>query len=88
MRAIVVLYFLIGILLLGLGLLFTGPCPQPNGDLVGDAVFVLTWPVGLYAEVYRGAKSAQQWVHQQACEAGGPLGKKPPPAPAPPLPPR
>jgi hypothetical protein len=77
MRALVGLYFLVGILLLGLGLAFTGPCPNPNGDLVGDAVFVLTWPVGLYAEVYRGQLSAEAWVHQQACEPGGPLGKKP-----------
>ena len=77
MRALVGLYFVVGILLLALGLFATGPCEDPNGDLVGDAVFVLTWPVGLYAEVYRGSLSAQEWVHQQACTKGGPLGKKP-----------
>ena len=83
MRTIVGLYFLIGILLLGLGLLFTGKCEEPNGDLVADAVFVLTWPVGLYAEVYRGPRSAEQWVHQQACEAAGPLSRRPLPPVAP-----
>jgi len=84
MRALVGLYFFAGILLLGLGLVFTGPCPNPNGDLVGDAVFVITWPVGLYAEVYRGQQSAEEWIHRQACEGGGPLGKKPASAPLPP----
>ena len=77
MRALVGLYFLVGALLLALGFLFTGPCTAPNSDLVNDAVFVLTWPVGLYAEVYRGSLSAEQWLHQQACTRGGPLGKKP-----------
>ena len=44
--------------------------------LVGNIVFVLTWPVGLYAEVYQGQSSAQQWLHRQACEGGGKLGEK------------
>lgn len=86
MRALVGLYFLVGALLLALGFLFTGPCTAPNSDLVNDAVFVLTWPVGLYAEVYRGRQSAEHWLHIQACEPVGPLGNKPAPPPGPPKP--
>jgi hypothetical protein len=86
MRGLVGLYFFVGILLLVLGFLFTGPCRTPNGDLISDVVFVLTWPVGLYSEVYKGSQSAEDWVHRQACEVDGPLNKKPPPATPPPQP--
>ena len=79
MRALVSLYLAIGILLVVIGFLFTGPCPGRNTDVVEHAIFVLTWPVGLYAEVYQGAMSAEAWVHAQACEGGGRLGKKTPP---------
>ena len=44
--------------------------------IVSNIVFVLTWPVGLYAEVYQGKLSAEQWLHRQACEGGGGLGEK------------
>jgi hypothetical protein len=30
----------------------------------------------LYAEVYQGQLSAEQWLHRQACEGGGRLGEK------------
>jgi hypothetical protein len=78
MRAIVALYLVIGVVLLVIGFLLPGPCPNPNLDVVTNIVFVLTWPVGLYAEVYQGQLSAQQWLHRQACEGGGKLGQKKP----------
>jgi hypothetical protein len=76
MRAIVALYLVIGVVLLAIGFLLPGPCPNRNTDVVSNIVFVLTWPVGLYAEVYQGQLSAQQWLHGQACEGGGKLGEK------------
>ena len=76
MRAIVALYFVIGIALLATGFLLPGPCPNRNTDIVSNLIFVLTWPVGLYADVYQGQLSAEQWLHRQACEGGGRLGEK------------
>ncbi len=70
MRSIVGLYFLIGIVLLGVGFLATGPCPTRNGDVLDDVVFVLTWPVSLYANVLQGPRSTTEWLHAQACEGG------------------
>jgi hypothetical protein len=75
MRALVGLYLAIGIVLLGIGFLATGPCPNRNSDIVNNLVFVLTWPVGLYAEVYRDHLSVDEWLHAQACRAGGPAQK-------------
>jgi hypothetical protein len=74
MRALVVLYLTIGIALLGIGFLATGPCRDPNKDIVTNGVFVLTWPVGLYAEVYRGRLTIEDWLHAQACGGGDGLG--------------
>jgi hypothetical protein len=76
MRAIVILYLGIGIVLLGIGFLLPGPCPNRNTDLANNAIFVLTWPVGLYAEVFRGHLSAEEWLHAQVCKGGGDLGVK------------
>lgn len=76
MRAIVALYLAIGIVLLAIGFLATGPCPDRNTDIVNNIVFVLTWPVGLYSEVYRGHQSVEDWLHAQACAGGGGLGAK------------
>ena len=76
MRALVSLYLVIGVVLLAIGFVLPGPCPNRNTDVVGNIVFVLTWPVGLYAEVYQGRLSAEQWLHRQACEGGGRLGEK------------
>jgi len=78
MRALVGLYLIIGVVLLAIGFVQPGPCPNRNSDVVSNAVFVLTWPVGLYAEVYQGRLSAEQWLHRQACEGGGRLGEKKP----------
>ena len=78
MRAIVALYLVIGVVLLATGFLLPGPCPNRNTDVVNTLVFVLTWPVGLYSEVYHGQLSAQEWLQRQACEGGGKLGKKKP----------
>jgi hypothetical protein len=75
MRALVGLYLVIGIVLLAIGFLLPGPCENRNTDIVGNVVFVLTWPVGLYAEVYHGKYSVQEWLHAQACGTGG-LGTK------------
>ncbi len=75
MRAVVGLYLPIGIALLTIGFLLPGHCPNRNIDVVNDAVFVLTWPVGLYAEVYQGQLSAEEWLRGQACRGGG-LGPK------------
>ncbi len=86
MRALVALYFAIGIALLAVGFLATGPCETPNKDAVNDGVFVLTWPVSVYGYVIVGRMSPTDWLHNQAC-AGGlgshPIGPAPPP-PAPP----
>ena len=76
MRALVALYLVIGVVLLAIGFVLPGPCPNRNTDVVSNIVFVLTWPVGLYAEVYQGQLSAEQWLHRQACEGGGRLGEK------------
>ena len=76
MRSLVALYLVVGVVLLGIGFLLPGPCPNRNTDVVSNLVFVLTWPVGLYAEVYEGKLSAEQWLHRQACEGGGRLGEK------------
>ena len=76
MRAIVGLYLVIGIVLLSIGFLLPGPCQNRNTDVVNNIIFVLTWPVGLYSEVYQGKLSAQEWLHAQACEGGGKLGEK------------
>src|SRR6266446_8492043 len=78
MRAIVALYLVIGVVLLAIGFLLPGPCPNRNTDVVNNLVFVLTWPVGLYSEVYHGQLSAQEWLQRQACEGGGKLGEKKP----------
>lgn len=74
MRALVGLYIVIGIVLLAIGFLLPGPCENRNTDIVSNAVFVLTWPVGLYAEVYRGHYSVREWLHAQACAGGDGLG--------------
>jgi len=77
MRAVVALYLAIGIALVAIGFLLPGPCPNRNTDIVNHLIFVLTWPVGLYAEVYQGHQSAEDWLHSQTCQGGGPLGPKP-----------
>lgn len=76
MRALIGLYLAVGIALLGIGFLLPGPCEDRNTDIVSNAVFVLTWPVGLYADVYHGKYSAQEWLHAQACAGGDGLGAK------------
>jgi hypothetical protein len=81
MRAIVGLYLGIGIVLLAIGFLLPGPCLDRNTDVISNVVFVLTWPVGLYDQVYHGPRSARAWLHAQACENGGKLGPKKPAAP-------
>lgn len=75
MRGLVVLYLLIGIVLLALGFLATGPCEQPNKDALNDTVFVLTWPASLYTRVINGGLSPMQWLHTQACGGGLPPPK-------------
>jgi hypothetical protein len=75
MRGIVGLYLLIGLILLAIGFVLPEPCPNRNTDIVNHVVFVLTWPVGLYSEVYKGQLSAGEWLQKQACEGGG-LGSK------------
>ena len=76
MRGIVGLYLAIGIALVAIGFILPGPCPNRNTDIVSHVVFVLTWPVGLYSEVYQGRLSAEEWLRGQACEGGGKLGPK------------
>ena len=76
MRAIVGLYLAIGIALLAIAFLLPGPCPNRNTDVVNNIVFVLTWPVGLYSEVYQGPLSAEDWLRAQACQGGGKLRPK------------
>ena len=76
MRALVGLYLVIGIVLLAIGALLPGPCENRNTDITSNVVFVLTWPVGLYAEVYHGKYSVQEWLHAQVCAGGGGLGVK------------
>lgn len=76
MRAVVGLYLAIGIALVAIGFLLPGPCPNRNTDIVNHIIFVLTWPVGLYAEVYQGHLSVEDWLRAQTCQGGGPLGPK------------
>jgi hypothetical protein len=76
MRALVGLYLVVGIVLLSIGFLLPGPCENRNTDIVSNLVFVLTWPVGLYAEVYHGSYTLHDWLHAQACAGGGGLGTK------------
>ncbi|MBV8938045.1 MAG: hypothetical protein JO096_09725 [Alphaproteobacteria bacterium] len=76
MRAVVGLYLAIGIALVAIGFLLPGPCPNRNTDIVNHIIFVLTWPVGLYADVYQGHLSAEEWLRAQACQDGGKLGPK------------
>ena len=76
MKALIGLYLVIGVVLLGVGFLFSGPCPDRNTDAVSNLVFVLTWPVGLYAEVYHGPYALREWLHAQACAGGDGLGPK------------
>ena len=76
MRGIVGLYLAIGIALVAIGFILPGACPNRNTDIVSHIVFVLTWPVGLYSEVYQGQQSAEGWLRGQACEGGGKLGPK------------
>ena len=54
MRALVGLYVSVGIVLLLVGFLATGPCPDKNRDVVSNVVFVLGWPVYLYDDVVHG----------------------------------
>ena len=70
MRAIVGLYFAIGIALLAIGFLLPGPCTNRNTDIVSNVVFVLGWPVYLYDDVVHGTFTPPQWLHRQACEGG------------------
>ena len=70
MRSIISLYLVIGIVLLAVGFVGTGDCPNKNTDVVNDVVFVLTWPVGLYGYVIAGPNTPTQWLHKQACEGG------------------
>ena len=83
MRSIVALYFVIGILLLIVGFVGTGPCPNRNGDVVSHIVFVLTWPVSLYKYVLEEGKTPDAWLHGQTCEPGGLHGPGPAPVPPP-----
>ncbi len=76
MRSIVGLYLVIGVVLLAIGFVLPGPCPNRNTGIVNNLVFALTWPVGLYAEVYRGKYSVEEWLHAQACGGGDGLGIK------------
>jgi hypothetical protein len=76
MRGLVGLYIAIGIALVAIGFILPGPCPNRNTDIVSNVIFVLTWPVGLYSEVYKGHLSAEEWLRGQACEGGGKLGPK------------
>jgi hypothetical protein len=70
MRSLVSLYLTIGIALLLVGFLATGPCPDKNTDVVSDVVFIVGWPVYLFDDVVRGNATAPQWLHRQACEGG------------------
>lgn len=70
MRSILGLYLGVGLILLVFGFVATGPCPDKNTDAVNDAVFVLTWPVGLYGYVIAGDMSVDSWLHTQSCGPG------------------
>jgi hypothetical protein len=76
MRGVVGLYLAIGIALLATGFILPGSCSRRNTDVVNNIIFVLTWPVGLYSEVFKGDLSAEEWLRAQACEGGGKLGPK------------
>lgn len=84
MRPLVGLYLMIGIVLLVVGFVATGPCPNKNTDVVSNVVFVLGWPVFLYDDVVQGKATAPQWLHRQACEGGVVAYRALPPADQPP----
>lgn len=71
MRALIGFYLSVGIVLLAVGFVATGPCPEKNKDVVSHVVFVLGWPVYLYDDVVHGNVTAPQWLHRQACEGTG-----------------
>jgi hypothetical protein len=75
MKGLAGLYLVIGIVMLAVGFLLPGSCENRNTDVVSNLVFVLTWPVGLYAEVYHGPYALRDWLHAQACGGDG-LGPK------------
>ena len=77
MRPLVSLYLTIGVALLLVGFLATGPCPDKNKDVVSDVVFIVGWPVYLYDDVIQGNATASQWLHRQACEGGGVADRAP-----------
>jgi hypothetical protein len=70
MRSLASLYLAIGIVLMLIGFVATGPCRFHSGNVVGDVVFVLGWPVYLYDNVAHRNLDAPQWLHQQVCQAG------------------
>ncbi len=70
MQSLIGFYLTVGIALLVVGFVATGPCPNKNADVVSDGVFVLGWPVYLYDDVVHGNVTAPQWLHRQACEGG------------------
>jgi hypothetical protein len=63
MRSLLGCYLAVGIVLLVVGFVATGPCPDKNKDVVSDVVFVLGWPVFLYGDVVQGNAAAPQWLH-------------------------
>lgn len=69
LRALLGLYLVIGVLLLLIGFLFTGPCPERNESLADNGIFILTWPVSLYSKVMQGGMAAEDWAHAQTCGA-------------------
>jgi hypothetical protein len=70
MRSLAGLYVAIGLVLLIIGFVATGPCQFRTGNVVSDVVFVLGWPVYLYDNVAHTHIGAPQWLHRQACEGG------------------
>ena len=69
MRALIGLYLVIGIVLLGVAFLLPGPCPNRNADIVSNVVFVLTHPDlasfnPLRFFIVRGGQVHRGWIQQ------------------------
>jgi hypothetical protein len=70
MRTLIGSYLTFGFVLLLVGFYATGDCPVKNTDVASDVIFVVGWPLYLYADVVRGPLTPAQWLHLQACGEG------------------
>ena len=83
MRGLVGLYLAIGVALVAIGFLLPGPCPNRNTDIVNKIVFVLTWPVTVYRNVFEQPTPTADWLYAAACRGAQPAAPTSPPKTSP-----